>query len=155
MPEDLATTTAERGEPVRQFSVFLPNRVGALLGVVKLIRDASRAEVLGLSVQDSIDGTVVRLVVSDPDAVEMFFIERGVPHATSDITVVELEDASFLNRCLTSLLQAEINIHFCYPLMCRPNGRPVLAFYLDDTIFGTKVLADNGFKILYQSDLSR
>ena len=69
--------------------------------------------------------------------------------------VVELDDSTVLTQCLTCLLQAETNIHFCYPLMCRPNDRPILAFYLEDISFGTSILSANGFKVLYQNDLSR
>ncbi|MDG2123456.1 MAG: acetolactate synthase [Verrucomicrobiales bacterium] len=143
-----------RGEPVRQFSVFMPNRVGAMLGIVKMVNE-SLAEVLGMSLQDSVDGTVARMVVSDADAVETLFIEKGIPHATSEIVVVELGDASFFGDCLTTLLEAETNVHFCYSLMSRPNGRPTLAFYLDDLEFGRSILSANGFKVLYQNDLSR
>ena len=56
----------DHSEPVRQFSVLLPNRVGALAAMVKLLRSLG-IEVIGLSVQDSRDATVARLVVSDPD----------------------------------------------------------------------------------------
>jgi hypothetical protein len=50
-------TLIDHGEPVRQFSVMLPNRAGALAAMVKLLR-ASSIEVVGLSVQDSRDATV-------------------------------------------------------------------------------------------------
>ena len=47
------------GTPVRQIAVFLPNRAGALLSVVRLLGD-HQVMVLGISVQDSVDATVVR-----------------------------------------------------------------------------------------------
>ena len=55
-------TIIDHGEPVRQFSVLLPNRAGALAAMVKLLR-SSGVEVIGLSMQDSRDATVARLVV--------------------------------------------------------------------------------------------
>jgi len=142
------------GEPVQQFSVFLQNRAGSLLGIVRLLNDA-HVEVLGLSVKDSIDGTVVRLIVSDPTTVETLFMERGIPYSSLDLVVVELKEAGQLSSCLSALLMAETNIHFSYPLITRPNDRPTLAFCLEDTDFGIQVLSNNGFKVLYQSDLSR
>lgn len=63
------TNTIDHGEPARQFSVMLPNRAGALAALVKLLRSYS-IEVIGLSMQDSRDATVARLVVSDPDTTE-------------------------------------------------------------------------------------
>ncbi len=143
-----------RGEPVRQFSVFLQTRAGALLGVVKLVHD-SLAEVIGISVKDSIDGTVVRLVTTAPETVETLFIEKGIPFSSVELVVVELGGADDLGRCLGALLRAETNIHFCYPLLSRPGGNPLLALCLEDSDFGSSVLSSNGFKLLQQNDLSR
>ena len=147
-------TSTTDGEPVRQFSVFLPNRTGALLGIVKLVNDCL-AEVLAVSVQDAVDGTVARMVVSDAEAVATSFIERGIPHSESEVLVVELGEASEFAPCLAKLWEGEVNVHFCYPLMSRPNGRPALVLYLDDLEFGDSLLSANGYRLLLQDDLSR
>ena len=60
------------GPSVKQFSVFLLNRVGALLEIVRMLNE-SDVHVLALNSQDSTDSALVRLVVSDPDAVENIF----------------------------------------------------------------------------------
>lgn len=149
---DLLTT---EGTDVRQISVFLDNCVGALLSIVRLIND-NQVVVLGISVQESIDVTVVRLVLSDPDTIESVFIEKGIPYSTSELVVVELKESEGgLATCLHELLCAELNIHFIYPLITRPNRNPVLALRLDDTEFGRGVLHKAGFKLLSQEDLSR
>src|SRR6187402_1665927 len=97
---------------VKQFAVFLINRAGALLSVVKLLEDAS-VHVLGLSLQDSVDVTVARLIVSDPETVETLFIEKGIPYGVTEVLVVQLKQgAPGLSKCLTAFLQAETNIHF-------------------------------------------
>ena len=112
--------------------------------------------VLGTNVQDSVDVTVVRLVVSDPDTVEALFIEKGIPFSSAELIVVELgEGALGLAHCLQALLNAETNIHFVYPILSRPNDRPALAFYLEDNDFGRSVLLKDGFKVLFQEDLTR
>ena len=108
-PEAPGTTRAN--SPVRQLSVFLHNRVGALLGLVKLLND-HQIEVLGLSVQDSVELTLVRLVVSDPETAECVFAEQGLSCAARVIIVVELrEGVHDLGHALSGLLAAEINIH--------------------------------------------
>ena len=63
------TTQKFDGPRVRQFSVFLKNKVGALLEVVRLL-NLHTVDVVGLSVQDSTDSSIVRLIVSDPEMVE-------------------------------------------------------------------------------------
>lgn len=158
MDPESATSSAnetEAGTPVRQISIFLQNRAGALLSVVKLLQDRSIA-VLGISVQDSVDVTLVRMVTSDPDSVESLFIERGITYTSAELLVAELrEGAADLPHCLEVLLEAETNIHFIYPLLSRPHGRAAMALYLEDNYFGQSVLERNGIKTLCQEDLSR
>jgi hypothetical protein len=148
-------TLIDHGEPVRQFSILLPNRVGALVAMVKLLR-GSGIEVIGLSMQDSRDATVARLVVSDPGATEQLFMEKGIPHATCEMIVVALrESGPGLLQCLDTLMIAETNIDFAYALLPCPKGQPMLAMHVEDYEFATAILHQSGFKLIYQNDLSR
>jgi hypothetical protein len=154
-PEAPSTATLPPGQPVIQLSVFLENRVGALLSIVRTINDC-HVEVVGLSVVDSMDVTIVRLILTDPDAVSTVFIEKGIPFSETRLTVVQLDEGAHgLSNCLTALLQGETNIHFSYPLLSRPNGKAALALCLEDNEFGTSVLRRCGFTLLCQEDLSR
>src|SRR6478736_4167302 len=83
--------TARAKEPPRQLSVFLHNRVGALLSLVKLLNEHD-IEVLGLSVQDSVELTLLRLVVTDPDGAKTAFEADGHSCASRPIIVVELKE---------------------------------------------------------------
>ena len=153
---DLETgSLVDHGEPVRQFSVMLPNRVGALAAMIKLLR-GQNIETLGLSVQDSRDATVTRLVVSDPHAAENLSMERGFAHAVSEIVVVAFkESGSELLQCLDTLMVAETNIDFAYALLPHPQGFSMLAMHVEDYEFAVAILHQSGFKLMYQADLSR
>jgi len=154
-PESPQTTESFGGPRVRQFSVFLENRVGALLGVVRLLNEQS-VEVVALSVQDSTDSSIARLVVSDPDLVEDLFHEHDIPFGETEVVVVELgEGANDLGRLLATMLMAEVNIFFIYPLLTRPNGRAALALNVEDHECATSVMSSSGFKLLSQSEISR
>jgi len=143
------------GPPVKQFSVFLLNKVGALLEVVNLL-NVNEVQVLALNSQDSTDSALVRLIVSDPEAVESLFELHEIPYSVSDILVVEMKETAVdLKRMLQSLLMAEVNIQVCYPVLYRPHGRSAIALHLDDAECGGSVLAGEGFQILNQVDLSR
>jgi hypothetical protein len=145
----------DRGSPVRQFAIMLPNRVGALAALVKLLR-GNGIEVLGLSVQDSRDATIARMIFSDPDLAEHIFIEKGIPHTNCDVLVIALrESGPGLLQCLDHLMGAETNIDFAYSLMPGPQGQSLLAMHVEDYEFGISVLNQSGFKLMYQEDLSR
>ncbi len=105
---------------MRHFSVFLENKVGALLEVVKLLGDHS-VVVLALSIQDSAESSICRFIVSDPDRVEALFEENGIPFSVSEVVVTELKEGAMdLAKVLAALLKAEVNILFSYPLLSRP-----------------------------------
>ncbi len=148
-------TIIDHGEPVRQFSVMLPNRAGALAAMVKLLR-ASGIEVIGLSVQDSRDATVARIVVSDPSSPEQLFMEKGIPHTDCELVVIALrESGPGLLQCLDTLMIAETNIDFAYALMPCIEGNSLLAMHVEDYEFAVAILHQSGFKLMYQDDLSR
>lgn len=143
------------GTQVRQFSIFLHNRVGSLMSLVKLLAE-HKIDVLGLSLQDTTDLALLRLVPSDPETAEMLFIEKGIPHAVCPVTVVQLHETDrSLAHALAALHVAEVNIDFSYPLLIRPAQWPLLVLHLDDHEVGAKVLSMAGFKVLMQEDLSR
>jgi hypothetical protein len=154
-PKKDASDATTSGTPVRQLSVFLENRVGALMALVRLLREQTIA-VLGLSVQESTEMTLLRLVLSDPESAETLFMEKGVAHTSCVITVVELADPEdALAGCLAALLAAEINIRFSYPLLVRPGHGALLALHLDDVDVGAEALHNAGYRVLLQEDLSR
>ncbi|MBU3664739.1 MAG: acetolactate synthase [Chthoniobacterales bacterium] len=149
------TTEKLHGRAVRQYSVFLANRVGALMQVVKMLNEA-RVVVLALSIQDSSETSIARIIVSDPEMLEELFGRNDIPYGVCDVVVAELEEgASDLPRLLAALLEAEVNILFSYTLLVRPRGRPLLAIHTDDLECASAVLGSRGFRLLRQTDLSR
>jgi hypothetical protein len=151
----METDTIKHRPPVRQFAVMLPNRAGALASLVRML-GAMKVDVLGLSMQDSRDATVARLVVSDPEQTEQLFIEKGIPHTTCELVVIGMREApEKLLSCLEQLMAAETNIDFAYSLMPCPHGHAMLAMHVEDYGFAVSVLHKAGFKVMFQDDLSR
>ena len=156
MGVNLPETTSKRDGPlVTQFSVFLPNKVGAMLDMIKMI-NSYHAHVVGLSVSESTDSAIARIVVSDPGQVQDIFHKNNVAFGICEVVVVELQEvATQLVKLLAALFMAEVNVHFTYPLLTRPRGMAALALHVDDTECASSVLRGAGFKILSQSDISR
>jgi hypothetical protein len=149
------TTEKLQGAAVRQYSVFLANRVGALMDVVRLLAQA-RVVVLALSIQDSSETSIARMIASDPELLEDLFQLNDSAFGVCEVAVAELEEgASDLPRLLTALLEAEVNILFSYTLLVRPRGRPLMAVHTDDLECASAVLEGRGFRLLRQTDLSR
>lgn len=145
----------KEGQPVKQFSVFLQNRVGSLGSLMQLIRNSGE-EVIGLSMQDAKDATIVRMIVTDPELVKQLFLEKGIPHTSCNIVVVALREGCLeLEKCLEILKAGETNVDFAYSLLSHPESFTLIAFRLDDHFFGAEILRNAGIKVMYQQDLSR
>src|SRR5437667_2536589 len=156
MPVDLPETTSKIGGPlVKQFSVFLPNKVGAMLDIVKVL-NINNTHVVALSVSESTDSAIARIIVSDPGRVEKLFREKNIAFGVCEVVIVELREvATQLVKLLAALVMAEVNVHFAYPLLIRPRGFATIALHVDDTECASSVLTGEGFKILSQSDITR
>src|SRR5437868_3544198 len=156
MTVDLPQTTSKMEGPlVKQFSIFLPSKVGAMLDVVKLL-NMQNTHVVALSVSESTDSAIARIIASDPARVEKLFREKNVPFGVSEVVVVEMREvATQLVKLLASLVMAEVNVHFAYPLLIRPRGFAAIALHVDDTECASSVLIGEGFKMLSQDDISR
>lgn len=143
------------GPKVNQFSIFLPNKVGALMEVVKTLNER-HVDVVAMSVQDSADTAIVRIVVTDPESVQGIFHEHDIPFSVCELCVVELRDGpTGLGKLLAALLAAEVNIFGSYALLTHPRGRTALALHVEDNECACSVLSGAGFTILSQADISR
>jgi hypothetical protein len=143
------------GPLVKQFSVFLPNKVGAMLEIVKLL-NTHDAHAVALSVSESTESAFARIIASDPARVEILFRVNNVPFGVSHVVVVEMREvATQLVKLLAALVMAEVNVHFAYPLLIRPRGFAAIALHVDDNECASSVLRGEGFKMLSQDDISR
>lgn len=150
-----STKEALTGAPVKHFSIFLHNKVGALLEVVRFFEEKG-VVVLAFSIVDSAESAIARMIVSDPELVSSLLHDRDIAFSQTTVLVVELaEGAADLGRVLSSLLMAEVNLLFSYPLLVRPRGKALLVLHVDDNECASTVMQGEGFKLLTQGDLSR
>src|SRR5437763_15142213 len=114
---------------VTQFSVFLENRVGQILEVLRPFH-GSKVKIVGLTISDSADCSILRLILSHPEQGREILQLHKVAFAENELIVTELPTGpgSLVDLC-TSLLQAEINSYYIYPLIVHPHGRPSVAIH--------------------------
>lgn len=152
MPEK--TIEGLRGEPVKQFSVFTPNKLGRLHDLVGLFA-THQVHVLALSVLDTTESAILRLIVDDPDRARHLLVEHKFPFTESEVLAVEIDSDTKLRGALAALLEAELNINYLYSFIVRPNNKSVLALNIEDRDIATQVLQRHQLKVLNQSDFLR
>ena len=154
---EAAPKTSESLRPplVKQFSVFLENKVGALLNLTHTLGEAN-IHICGLSVVDTADSSVVRMVVDDPDHCREVLHEAQIPGSESSLVVAELpRGPEKLDGVLQHLVAAEVNVQYTYSLMIRPHDKALLAMHCEDPEFARDVLTKAGHSVLAQKDISR
>lgn len=138
---------------LRQFCVFMENRVGALHNLLREVEQHD-LRIVALSVVDTVDFAVARVMVDKTDRAREIFDLAGLTFAENDIIGVELPDdpQPYMRICI-SLVAAELNIHYTYPLNYRRQGRGAIAIYVDDVDQAMQVLEAKGHTILTETDL--
>ena len=138
---------------IRQFTIFLENRVGQLLEVVRRF-EGTGIRVCALSISDAAECAFVRFLVSDADRGREILERSGLAMIETDLVGVELpEGPQPLLRVCTALLQAELNIIQAYPLIIRPNGKPAVAIMVENIDIALETLTNKGFTIITEGDL--
>lgn len=138
---------------IRQFTVFLENRVGSLLQVVRRF-EGTRVRIVALSINDSAECAFVRFLLSHPEQGREILERAGLAIIETDVIGVELpEHSQALLRVCTALLQGEVNLIQAYPLLVRPHGRPSVAVMVDNIEMGQEILNKAGFAMIGEADL--
>jgi len=147
------TTRAKRLDPVIQFSVFTPNRLGRLHDLIGLFA-AHGVHVLALMVLDTTDSAILRVVVDDPDRARELLHTEDFAFTESRLVAVEVTSAE-LSRLMSVLLQAELNINYLYSFIPHPEGKPIVGLSMEDNEMAEQALRRDQFRILNQGDISR
>lgn len=138
---------------IRQFTVFLENRVGQLLEVVRRF-EGSKVRIVALSINDATECAFVRFLLSHPEQGREILERAGLAMIESDLVGIELpQGPQPLLQVCTALLQAEVNIVQAYPLIVRPHGRPAVALMVDNTEMAMETLHAKGFTMITEADL--
>src|SRR5262245_6998517 len=147
-------TARDRDWPsVRQFNVFLENRLGALMDLVRRF-ESTDIRIVSLTVVDSADCAIIRMVLSDPERAREVFDFAKLPVTESDLLVVKVPEGNQpLAHICKALLSAEIDIHYAYPLLIGPQGCAALALHVADHEMAVGTLARMGFTIFGDNDL--
>jgi len=148
------TTTPVAADPVKQFSVFVPNRVGQLYDLTALLAKHN-VHVMAMTILDTTDCAIDRLIVDDPDRARELMAATNFAFTECDVIVVEISDESQLKGILSALLTVEINIHYLYAFFMRPEGKSAVALNVEDTDLAASALNTQGFRVLNQRDISR
>lgn len=138
---------------IRQFSVFLDNKVGKLLELLEAFEEAEDVHVRAISVMDASDHSVVRMICDNADGARHNLRRHKFAYSEMDVLVFELDEEWSFRAACRFLLAAELNIEFAYPVMRAGSDLAAMALGVDDHTFAGQILLRKGFPLLGELDL--
>ena len=145
---------SRRRDPVHQFSIFTENKVGKLNEWIQRL-GAEDIHIIAICMLDSTECTIMRFIPDYPDQARQFLEEHGYPYTETEILVAEIATEAQIRHVTAALVEAEINIHYIYPLVARPEGKSALALHVEDLELAASALHNRGIRALNQADIAR
>src|SRR5436190_21619278 len=129
-------------ETSTQLAVFLANRPGALARVCEALAKAG-VNIHALATSDTVDHTVVRMVVSDPTKALMLLGEAGVLAIETEVLTIETtSQPGVLAKIAERLAEAEVNIEYAYLAGDRGSEKGLIILRPSDVEKARRVLQD-------------
>ena len=131
-----------------QISVFLENRAGRLAEVSAILAEAG-VNIRALSLADTSDFGVLRLIVDNNEMAKNALKNAGFTVGKTNVVAVEVEDRpGGLHKILNLLFQSGINVEYMYAFVQQSGSNAVMIFRFDKTDKALSVLSENNIKII-------
>ena len=138
---------------VKQLSLFLENKPGALSRPVRLLAKA-KFNILTLSIADTQQFGILRFIVRDWQKAKQLLERNGFVVKVSDVIAVEVADKpGGLAKVLAALEKVRVNLEYMYGFTLKTEGTGVLAFRLDDPDRAIAALRKAGISPIRSVDL--
>jgi len=133
---------------VEQISIFIENKFGRLAEVTKTLGEAG-ANIRALSLADTSDFGILRLIVDKTDLAKTTLKEQGFTVNKTEVVAVEVPDRP-LGLCgiLQILDEGRVNVEYMYAFVERCGENAVIIFRFDDPEEAIRVLTENKVKVL-------
>ncbi|MBQ8325632.1 MAG: amino acid-binding protein [Lachnospiraceae bacterium] len=137
---------------VKQISVFIENKKGKLAEATRYIAD-NNVNMKALSIADTQDFGILRIICEDPKAAEEALKEGGFITTVTDVLAVAISDKpGSLAAILEVLAEANIVVEYTYAFLSAKAGAYMI-FRVDDNQSAAAALAGAGIKTANQEDL--
>jgi len=140
--------------PVIQLSIHADNKVGRLNEIVGLLKSHD-VHIIASSILDTTDSSLIRVIVDYPEEAQHILDSNNFSYVSTEMVAVELNSEADIAKVTSALVQAEINIHYIYPFVIRPNNRSALAISLEDNDLASETLRRHQINVLSQNDIAR
>lgn len=133
---------------IKQLSIFVENKQGRLAEITEII-SKSGANIRALSIADTTDFGILRLIVDTPDAAAAALKESGITVSVTNVIAIGIDDTpGAFSVPMRILSDAGVDVEYMYAFITRKSEKAYVILRVADNDLATKTLADKGVELL-------
>ena len=140
---------------IKQLTVFVQNKKGTVVSVTEILAN-NNINLRALSIAETQDFGILRLIVNDEAAAEKVLKENGYLIKVIDVVGVKIGDEpGKLTAALGVLDKANINVEYLYAFMARTEKHAYVVLRVEDNEEAESILTSAGFKMISEADINK
>ena len=140
---------------IKQLTVFIQNKKGTVVSVTDIL-SKNNFNLRALSIAETQDFGILRLIVNDESTAEKVLSENGYIIKVIDVVGVKIGDKpGKLTEALDVLDKADINVEYLYAFMTRTEKHAYVVLRVEDNEVAEAALTDAGFKMISEADVNK
>ncbi|MBQ8895200.1 MAG: acetolactate synthase [Clostridia bacterium] len=140
---------------IKQITVFVENKQGALVSITDILAQ-SNVNIRALSIAETNDFGILRLIVNDEATAEKKLSENGYLIKITEVVGVKIGDApGKLTAALGVLDKAGINMEYLYAFMARTEKHAYVVLRVEDNEIAEAALENAGFHLITDADVNK
>lgn len=140
---------------VEQISIFVENKMGRLLAISEILAK-NNIDISALSLADTEDYGVLRMIVSDPHKAKEVLNEGGIVCKVTEVLAVAIDDkpGGFYNS-LKILSENHVDVKYMYACVSHEKGKAIMILSVEDIESANKLIHDNVKDVIDPSEIYR
>ena len=140
---------------IKQLTVFVQNKKGTVVSVTDIL-SKNNVNLRALSIAETQDFGILRLIVNDENTAETVLAEQGYVIKVIDVVGVKIGDEpGKLTEALSVLDKADINVEYMYAFMARTEKHAYVVLRVEDNAVAEAALTGAGFKMISEEDIKK
>lgn len=138
---------------IKQLSIFVENKFGRIAKIVDLLSE-NNINISALSIADTTDFGILRLIVNNPDQAVAVLNEGGVVSKCTDVIAVAIDDQpGGLSKVIDTLTDAEITIEYMYAFVGKKADKALMVVRTDNMVKSVDVLKAGNIELITSADI--
>ncbi|MBR4444054.1 MAG: hypothetical protein IKS52_12390 [Clostridia bacterium] len=140
---------------IKQLSAFIENKQGRLAEAMRTLSD-NGIDISALSLADTADYGVLRLIVSDPQKGRDVLTESGIVVKITDVIAAVMDDVpGGAARIISLLAEGGVGVEYMYACIGRVNGKALMVMRVDDVEKTERIFSENNLSDIRPEDVYR